>query len=71
MRKKIKERLKKALENHDNLLNPVVSKHIECSLLSANGVLGQILDDIIKDKNVVYNVWKDNKIVAKIIAYEK
>ena len=44
-------------------------KHVEFSLLSVDNVLETIIDELESDKNIVYKIWKDNKIVAVLVPY--
>lgn len=46
-------------------------KNVEWSLMKVGKVVKKMLKEIDKDENVVYNIWKDNKIVAVMISYKK
>ncbi len=48
-----------------------INKHIEHTLIPFGKVLEKILDEIEENENIVYNIWKDNKIIAKLISYKK
>lgn len=48
-----------------------IIKHVDWELLKIKKVLKTILKDIDNDDDVVYNIWKHNKIIAKIVSYRK
>lgn len=44
-------------------------KNIEYTLLGYEMVMDIILGEFEEDKNVIYNIWQDNQIVAVLIPY--
>lgn len=46
-------------------------KHIDWKFLKVKKVLKIILDDLEEHDECVYMIWKNNKIVAKMVSYRK
>lgn len=44
-------------------------KNIEYTLLGYEMVMEIILGEFEEDKNIIYNIWKDNEIIAVLIPY--